>query len=198
MTLATLKQRLAMPSDLVDLADIGELVGITVDSGSLTIGAMTPHALVHASDDVKNGPGTVQAGRPDWRSHGSTGAPSWVDLQQRSGCGLSSAVVGLAQQFTRTNARLPETIFTGMFETALEEDDRYKVSFTPEKAAYMKFPNPASRYAVVGTLVSQGPQGTRLPSPARAHACSASPKWKPLLQRTSRRSSLKVSNRLPT
>ena len=45
--LPTLKQRLAMPSDLVDLADIDELVGITVDSGSVTIGAMT-RTLVHA------------------------------------------------------------------------------------------------------------------------------------------------------
>ena len=53
----TLKQRLAMPSDVVDLGGIAELVGITVDGTSVTIGAMTPHAVVNASAEVQNWPG---------------------------------------------------------------------------------------------------------------------------------------------
>ena len=51
--LPTLKQRLAMPSDVVDLGGIPDLVGITVDDGAVTIGAMTPHAVVNASAEVQ-------------------------------------------------------------------------------------------------------------------------------------------------
>ena len=165
--LPTLKQRLAMPSDLVDLADIDELVGITVDSGSVTIGAMTPHALVHASDDVKNAIPALSKlagliGDPMVRNRGTIGGSI---SNNDPAADYPSAVVGLGAT-VHTNKReiAGDDFFTGMFETALEEDELVtKVSFpTPEKAAYMKFPNPASRYAVVGTFVSQGPQGTRV------------------------------------
>lgn len=165
--LPTLKQRLAKPSDLVDLADIGELVGITVDSGSVTIGAMTPHALVHASDDVKNAIPALSKlagliGDPMVRNRGTIGGSI---SNNDPAADYPSAVVGLGAT-VHTNKReiAGDDFFTGMFETALEEDELVtKVSFpTPEKAAYMKFPNPASRYAVVGTFVSQGPQGTRV------------------------------------
>lgn len=165
--LPTLKQRLAKPSDLVDLADIGELVGITVDSGSVTIGAMTPHALVHASDDVKNAIPALSKlagliGDPMVRNRGTIGGSI---SNNDPAADYPSAVVGLGAT-VHTNKReiAGDDFFTGMFETALEEDELVtKVSFpTPEKAAYMKFPNPASRYAVVGTFVSQGPQGIRV------------------------------------
>ena len=165
--LPTLKQRLAMPSDLVDLADIDELVGITVDSGSVTIGAMTPHALVHASDDVKNAIPALSKlagliGDPMVRNRGTIGGSI---SNNDPAADYPSAVVGLGAT-VHTNKReiAGDDFFTGMFETALEEDELVtKVSFpTPEKAAYMKFPNPASRYAVVGTFVSQGPQGIRV------------------------------------
>ena len=165
--LPTLKQRLAMPSDLVDLADIDELVGITVDSGSVTIGAMTPHALVHASDDVKNAIPALSnlaglIGDPMVRNRGTIGGSI---SNNDPAADYPSAVVGLGAT-VHTNKReiAGDDFFTGMFETALEEDELVtKVSFpTPEKAAYRKFPNPASRYAVVGTFVSQGPQGIRV------------------------------------
>jgi len=165
--LPTLKQRLAMPSDLIDLADLGDLVGITVDGGTVTIGAMTPHAVVHASDDVKKAIPALSKlagliGDPMVRNRGTIGGSI---SNNDPAADYPSAVVGLGAT-VHTNKReiAGDDFFTGMFETALEEDELVtKVVFPiPEKAAYMKFPNPASRYAVVGTFVSQGPQGIRV------------------------------------
>ena len=52
--LPTLKQRLASPSDLVDLAGCSELRGIVVDGNMVTIGAMTTHATVASSGDLRS------------------------------------------------------------------------------------------------------------------------------------------------
>lgn len=163
----TLKQRLANPSDLVDLGDIGDLVGISVDGSSVTVGAMTPHAVVHASAEVQNAiPALAKLagliGDPMVRNRGTIGGSI---SNNDPAADYPSAVVGLGAT-VHTNKReiAGDDFFLGMFETALEEDELVtKVVFPiPEKAAYMKFPNPASRYAVVGTFVSQGPQGTRV------------------------------------
>jgi carbon-monoxide dehydrogenase medium subunit len=165
--LPTLKQRLAMPSDLIDLAELDDLVGITVGDSSVTIGAMTPHAVVNASDEVKNAIPALSKlagliGDPMVRNRGTIGGSI---SNNDPAADYPSAVVGLGAT-VHTNKReiAGDDFFTGMFETALEEDELVtKVVFPiPEKAAYMKFPNPASRYAVVGTFVSQGPQGTRV------------------------------------
>ena len=162
--LPTLKQRLAMPSDLVDLADLSDLVGITVDGSSVTIGAMTPHAVVHASADVQKAIPALAGliGDPMVRNRGTIGGSI---SNNDPAADYPSAVVGLgATVHTSKREIAGDDFFTGMFETALEEDEIVtKVVFPiPEKAAYMKFPNPASRYAVVGTFVSKGPQGTRV------------------------------------
>lgn len=163
----TLKQRLAMPSDLIDLAEIGDLVGITVDSNSVTIGAMTPHAVVNASADVQKAIPALSKlagliGDPMVRNRGTIGGSI---SNNDPAADYPSAVVGLGAT-VHTNKReiAGDDFFTGLFETALAEDEIVtKVVFPiPAKAAYMKFPNPASRYAVVGTFVSQGPQGTRV------------------------------------
>lgn len=163
----TLKQRLAMPSDVVDLGGIADLVGITVDGSSVTIGAMTPHAVVNASAEVQKAiPALAKLagliGDPMVRNRGTIGGSI---SNNDPAADYPSAVVGLGAT-VHTNKReiAGDDFFTGMFDTALEEDEIVtKVVFPiPEKAAYMKFPNPASRYAVVGTFVSQGPQGTRV------------------------------------
>ncbi|MEE2997804.1 MAG: xanthine dehydrogenase family protein subunit M [Pseudomonadota bacterium] len=165
--LPTLKQRLAKPSDLIDLADLDDLVGITVADSAVTIGAMTPHATVNASDEVKNEIPALSKlagliGDPMVRNRGTIGGSI---SNNDPAADYPSAVVGLGAT-VHTNKReiAGDDFFTGMFETALEEDELVtKVVFPiPEKAAYMKFPNPASRYAVVGTFVSQGPQGIRV------------------------------------
>ena len=154
--LPTLKQRLAMPSDLVDLADLSDLVGITVDGSSVTIGAMTPHAVVHASADVQKAIPALS------KLAGLIGDPM---VRNRGTIGGSVSNNDPAAGYPSSKREIAgDDFFTGMFETALEEDEIVtKVVFPiPEKAAYMKFPNPASRYAVVGTFVSKGPQGTRV------------------------------------
>ena len=163
----TLKQRLAQPSDLVDLGDLKDLVGITVDASSVTIGAMTPHAVVNASADVQKAiPALAKLagliGDPMVRNRGTIGGSI---SNNDPAADYPSAVVGLGAT-VHTNKReiAGDNFFAGLFETALEEDELVtKVVFPiPEKAGYMKFPNPASRYAVVGAFVSQGPQGTRV------------------------------------
>lgn len=165
--LPTLKQRLAMPSDLIDLADIGDLVGITVDASTVTVGAMTPHAVVAASAEVQKAiPALAKLagliGDPMVRNRGTIGGSI---SNNDPAADYPSAVVGLGAT-VHTNKReiAGDDFFTGMFETALDEGELVtKVVFPiPEKASYMKFPNPASRYAVVGTFVSTGPQGTRV------------------------------------
>ncbi|MEK9645351.1 MAG: xanthine dehydrogenase family protein subunit M [Alphaproteobacteria bacterium] len=163
----TLKQRLAHPSDLVDLGDLKDLVGITVDGSSVIIGAMTPHAVVAASADVQKAiPALAKLagliGDPMVRNRGTIGGSI---SNNDPAADYPSAVVGLGAT-VHTNKReiAGDDFFVGLFETALEDGELVtKVVFPiPEKAGYMKFPNPASRYAVVGTFVSTGPQGTRV------------------------------------
>ena len=165
--LPTLKQRLAKPSDLVDLADLEGLVGITVDDNTVTIGAMTPHAVVNASPEVQKAiPGLAELagmiGDPMVRNRGTIGGSI---SNNDPAADYPSAVVGLGAT-VHTNKReiAGDDFFVDLFDTALEEDELVtKVVFPiPKKAAYMKFPNPASRYAIVGTFVSEGPQGTRV------------------------------------
>ena len=163
----TLKQRLAQPSDLVDLGGIAALKGVSEEGGAVVVGAMTTHAEVAAD-------GTVQSRIPALASL----ANGIGDAQVRN-CGTiggsianndpaadyPAALVGLGAT-VRTNKReiAADDFFTGMFETALADDEIVTaVAFpVPEKAAYAKFANPASRYAIVGVFVAQGPSGTRV------------------------------------
>jgi carbon-monoxide dehydrogenase medium subunit len=162
----TLKQRLAQPSDVIDLADVSDLVGIADDGGSITIGAMTTHATVAESDVVGSKIPALAAlvgniGDPQVRNRGTIGgsiANNDPAADYPAGCvGLNATII--------TNKReIPaEDFFTDMFETALEDGELVTaVSFPiPDKAAYAKFPNPASRYAIVGVMVAQTGGETR-------------------------------------
>lgn len=163
----TMKQRLASPSDLVDLGGIGDLVGISASGGTLTIGAMTTHGAVAASADVK---GAIPAlaeladniGDPQVRNRGTIGGSI---ANNDPAADYPAALVALgATVVTNKRELAAEDFFTGLFDTALEEDEivtsiRFPV---PEKAAYMKFANPASRYAMVGVFVAKGADGVRV------------------------------------
>ena len=163
----TLKQRLAQPSDVVDLSGIGELRGIVEENGGVTIGAMTRHAEVANNDVVKR---VIPAladlaegiGDPQVRNRGTIGGSI---ANNDPAADYPGAVVGL-NATVRTNKReiAGGDFFTGMFETALDEDEIITaVHFpAPSKAAYEKFPNPASRYAIVGAFVAQTSAGTRV------------------------------------
>lgn len=163
----TLKQRLASPSDLVDLGGIGELKGITASGDTVTIGAMTTHAAVAASADVKKAiPALAELagniGDPQVRHRGTIGGSV---ANNDPAADYPSACLALgATIHTNERSIAADDFFTGMFETALGENEIItKISFPkPAKAAYMKFPNPASRYAMVGVFVAQTKSGVRV------------------------------------
>jgi carbon-monoxide dehydrogenase medium subunit len=163
----TLKQRLAKPSDIVDLGKIPELKGIKKEGNAIVIGAMTRHFDVANSDIVKQSiPGLAQLA-------GHIGDPA---VRHRGTCGGSIANSDPAADYPSSVLALNATIITnkrkiaaddffkGLFETALEPNELITaVSFPiPEKSAYMKFPNPASRYAIVGVFVAKTGNNVRV------------------------------------
>ena len=163
----TLKQRLAKPSDLVDLGSIPELKGIKRDGNAIVIGAMTKHVEVATSDVVK---GAIPAlahlaeliGDPQVRNRGTLGGSI---ANNDPAADYPAAVVGLnATVITNKRKIAAEEFFKGMFETALAPDEIITaVSFPiPEKAGYEKFRNPASRYAIVGVFVAKSANGVRV------------------------------------
>jgi carbon-monoxide dehydrogenase medium subunit len=158
--LATMKQRLASPSDLVDLAKVGELKGITMSGGTVTIGAMTTHNDVASNADVKKAiPALAKLasgiGDPAVRYRGTIGGSI---ANSDPAADYPAAVVGLGATI-KTNKReiAGDQFFKGLFETALQDGEIItSVSFpVPEKSGYQKFPNPASRFALVGVFVSK-------------------------------------------
>ena len=163
----TLKQRLAKPSDLIDLAKIPDLKGIKKDGNTVVIGAMTKHAEVATSDVVK---GAIPAlaelashiGDPAVRNRGTIGGSI---ANNDPAADYPSAVVALnATVVTNKRKIAADEFFKGMFETALEPGEIITAVQFPvaEKAAYMKFPNPASRYAIVGVFVAKTGGATRV------------------------------------
>jgi len=163
----TLKQRLAQPSDLIDLGGAAELKGIKLEGGGITIGAMTTHAEVARSADVQK---TIPAlahlaggiGDPLVRNRGTIGGSV---ANSDPAADYPAAVLGLGATI-RTNKReiKADDFFKGMFETALQDGEIITaIHFPkPEKAGYSKFPNPASRYAIVGVFVAKTGGATRV------------------------------------
>ena len=152
---------------MVDIAGIAALGGIEVGADAVTIGATTRHAAVEHSAEVKKAIPALadlasHIGDPQVRNRGTIGGSL---ANSDPAADYPAAVLGLGAT-VHTNQRTigADDFFTALFETALEEGELItKVSFPiPEKAAYMKFPSPASRYAMVGVLVSRGPAGIRV------------------------------------
>jgi carbon-monoxide dehydrogenase medium subunit len=163
----TLKQRLAQPSTVVDLGAIAELKGIKEEAGGLTIGAMTRHAEVAKSDLVKRVIPSLAAvaegiGDPQVRNMGTLGGSI---ANNDPAADYPGALLALGATI-RTNKRelAADDFITGMFETALEDDEIIKeVHFKkPAAASYQKFPNPASRYAIAGVYVAKHGDGVRV------------------------------------
>ncbi|HEY3910554.1 MAG TPA: xanthine dehydrogenase family protein subunit M [Stellaceae bacterium] len=163
----TLKQRLARPSDLVDLAAIPSLRGITDAGDAIVIGAMTRHGEVHNSLVVKQGIPALAAmagmiGDPAVRNRGTIGGSI---ANNDPAADYPAALVALGATVHTTKRELPaEQFFTGMFETALAPDEIVtSVRFPkPQAANYQKFRNPASRYAIVGVFVARTGSGVRV------------------------------------
>jgi carbon-monoxide dehydrogenase medium subunit len=165
--LPTLKLRLAQPSDLIDLSGVAELRGIKVEGNTVTIGAMTKHAEVQASAEVQKAIPALarlaaEIGDPQVRNLGTLGGSI---ANSDPAADYPAAVVGLNATI-KTNERTiaADEFFKGIFTTALKDSEMIvSVSFpVPEKAAYMKFDNPASRFAMVGVFVAKSASGVRV------------------------------------
>ena len=165
--LPTMKMRLAQPSDLIDLSDIDELLGIEDKGDAIEIGAMVKHVEVAASELVQ---GSISAladlanliGDAQVRNRGTLGGSI---SNSDPAADYPAAVLGLDAVVTTDSRTIAaDNYFLGMFETALEPGEIVKsVSFRkPKRAAYAKFPNPASRYAVVGVMVAELDSGIRV------------------------------------
>tara|TARA_R110000787_G_scaffold63679_9_gene143814 strand:+ start:12544 stop:13341 length:798 start_codon:yes stop_codon:yes gene_type:complete len=155
-----LKQRLAMPGELVSLAGVDALSGITPEGDTITVKSMTRHAQVAANADIKSAIPALAAlaggiGDPHVRNMGTIGGSI---ANNDPAADYPAAVLGLnATVVTDRREIAADDFFTGMFETALEEGEMItEVRFpVPERAGYVKFPNPATRYALVAVMVAK-------------------------------------------
>lgn len=162
-----MKQRLAAPSLLIDLARLAELRAISAKGGTLTIGALARHAAVAESP-------VVQARIPALASLAAGIGDAQVRNRGTIGGSLANndpvadypaAMLALGARI-RTDRRCidADAFFTGMFATALEPDEmiiQVEVP-VPEAAAYQKFEQPASHYAVAGVMVAKAADGVRV------------------------------------
>lgn len=163
--LPTMKQRLAAPSDLVDVTKIAEMQGICEGEGTIVIGAATTHAQVAASDLVRQKlPGLAALaggiGDPAVRHMGTLGGSI---ANNDPAADYPAALLGLGAAVTTSKRTIAAgEFFTGMFDTALDEDEVVvSVAFPlAAKSAYAKYPNPASRYAMAGVFVAKGADGS--------------------------------------
>lgn len=161
----TMKQRLASPATLVSLTGIPEMQGVCRDGNTLSIGGATPHAVV-AREAAAHFPGLAALaggiGDPAVRNRGTIGGS--LANNDPSAC-YPSAVLGTGAT-VKTSARsiAADDFFDGMFATALEEGEIIvSVDFPiPEKSAYAKFLQPASRFALTGAFVAKYPDGVRV------------------------------------
>ena len=158
--LPAIKLRLAAYSDLINIKKIKGLSGIKISSKSLRIGAITTHAVVAASKEVgKSIPSLAVLaegiGDPQVRNRGTIGgsiANNDPAADYPAACLALNATI-------HTNKRkiLADKFFKGMFDTDLKKGELIEaIEFeVPEKSAYAKFPNPASRYAIVGVYIAK-------------------------------------------
>ena len=165
--LPTLKLRLARPSDLVDLQDVGDLRGVSVSDGGVTVKAMTTHATVAASKAARDAIPALAAlaggiGDPHVRARGTIGGSI---ANNDPAADYPAAVVGLGATVKTDRREIAgDDFFTGMFETALADDELVTEVRFPraDRAAYYKFKNPASRFAIVGVFVARTGGGVRV------------------------------------
>lgn len=165
--LAAMKLRLSNPEKLADLGGIADLAGIKREGNNLVIGAMARHAAVATSADVKAAiPGladlAAHIGDRQVRTMGTLGGS--VANNDPAAC-YPSAVLALGGTIHTTQRKIAaDDFFTGMFATALNDGELITaISFpVPKRAAYTKFKQPASRFALVGVFVAQTDAGVRV------------------------------------
>ncbi len=165
--LASMKLRLSDPGQLVDLGGIAELAGIRKVGNAIVIGAMTRHVAVARSADVKASIPALadlaaHIGDRQVRALGTLGGS--VANNDPAAC-YPSAVLGLGATVHTTQRKIAaDDFFQGMFTTALNDGELITaISFPiPKRAAYLKFKQPASRFALIGVFVAQTDGGVRV------------------------------------
>jgi carbon-monoxide dehydrogenase medium subunit len=165
--LPTMKQRLAAPGAIIDLARVEGLVGISREGDAIAVGAMTTHGAVAASKVVQEAIPALASlarmiGDPHVRQRGTIGG-SIANNDPAADYPAACLALG-ATIVTNKREIAAEKFFTGLFDTALETGEiitrlRFPI---PRKAAYEKFRNPASRFALVGVFVANTAQGPRV------------------------------------
>jgi carbon-monoxide dehydrogenase medium subunit len=165
--LASMKLRLSDPGKLVDLGAIAELSGIRREGNALVIGAMTRHAAVAASAEVKSAIPALadlaaHIGDKQVRAMGTLGGS--IANNDPAACYPSAVLALSATVHTDRRKIAADDFFTGMYATALDDGELITaVSFPiPKRAAYMKFKQPASRFALVGVFVAQTDTGVHV------------------------------------
>ncbi len=166
--LPTMKQRLASPSAIVDLNGLAsDLSGVTVSGDKVTIGAMTRHADVANSEALRKAiPALAELagmiGDPMVRHRGTIGGSV---ANNDPAADYPSACLALGATIVTDKREIAaDAFFNGLFETVLQPGELItKIVFpVPQKAAYQKFRNPASRYAIVGVFVAKFAAGVRV------------------------------------
>lgn len=165
--IASMKLRLAGPSDLIDLSSAADMKGIKVDGSGVTIGAMTRHAEVAASADVQKAiPALAKlAGGIGDRMVRNMGTMGGSVANNDPAADYPAGVMALGATVNTNKRKIAaDDFFTGMFSTALGEGEIItSITFPiPKRAAYIKFKNPASRYALVGVFVAETANGVRV------------------------------------
>lgn len=159
-TIPSVKLRLASYSDIIDIKKIKELSGIKASSKSVKIGATTKHVEVSSSKEIKKTINSLSSlaegiGDPQVRNKGTIGGSI---ANNDPSADYPSACIALNSTIHTNERKISaEKFFKGMFETALKKGELIEsVEFkVPKKSCYAKFPNPASRYAVVGVYVAK-------------------------------------------
>jgi carbon-monoxide dehydrogenase medium subunit len=162
-----MRLRLSSSERLVDLGGVADLAGIRVDAAGVTVGAMTTHAAVAASAEVRRAiPALARLagdiGDPSVRNMGTLGG---AIANADPAADYPAALVGLGATVETDRRKIAaEDFFTGLYETALEPGELVTAVMFPlaRRAAYVKFKQPASRFAIVGVFVSEGAGGVRV------------------------------------
>ena len=165
--LPTMKQRLAAPAALIDLAAIPSLKGMSESDGMLAIGAMTRHADVAQSPLVAAANPALAMlaagiGDPAVRNRGTIGGSL---ANNDPSADYPAALLGLGGTVVTSRREIAaDDFFRGLFETALEPDELIVAVRLPrpQAAGYAKFPSPASRYALTGVFVAKFDEGVRV------------------------------------
>ncbi|HEX7323898.1 MAG TPA: xanthine dehydrogenase family protein subunit M [Rhodanobacteraceae bacterium] len=165
--LGSMKLRLASPEKLIDLGAVKELTGIRKEADAVTIGAMTRHADVAESADVRAAiPALAELaahiGDKQVRAMGTLGGSAANDDPAAD---YPAAVLALGATIVTSKREVAaDDFFQGLFTTALEDGElitaiRFPI---PQRAAYVKFPQPASLFALIGVFVAQSRNGVRV------------------------------------